>query len=51
MGVKRQLQKEGNGVDRPQQGDTVIIHYHGTLESTGAKLDQMNQSCHLWSLS
>ena len=37
MGVTRQVLKEGNGSDHPKPGDSVSIHYVGTLKSTGAK--------------
>lgn len=35
MGVTRQVLQEGNGIDYPQPGDEVKIHYVGTLESDG----------------
>ncbi|KAJ2288894.1 Fork head 1 [Coemansia sp. RSA 2706] len=33
MGVKREVIAEGNKQDFPKKGDTITMHYIGTLES------------------
>jgi len=38
MGVTIQTTKDGDGVSKPQQGQTVSVHYTGTLEN-GKKFD------------
>ncbi|PUU75049.1 hypothetical protein B9Z19DRAFT_1116617 [Tuber borchii] len=38
MGVTRQVLKEGNGTQFPKVGDTVTIHYVGTLQD-GTQFD------------
>merc|ERR1719395_267307 len=39
MGVTKQLLKEGDGKTFPKPGDTVTMHYTGTLTSNGSKFD------------
>jgi len=34
-----ETQKPGDGVNFPKKGDTLMMHYTGTLASTGAKFD------------
>lgn len=31
MGVEKVVIKEGDGVNKPKKGDTVTMHYTGTL--------------------
>jgi len=38
MGVTKDIIRDGNGTDYPKKGDTVHIHYDGTLEN-GTKFD------------
>ncbi len=38
MGVTKEIIKAGNGPS-PRVGDTVTMHYTGTLKATGAKFD------------
>ncbi|KAJ3073634.1 FK506-binding protein 1 [Podochytrium sp. JEL0797] len=38
MGVTKEVLKAGDGVNFPKKGDTVTMHYTGTLNS-GAKFD------------
>ena len=38
MGVEREIKKVGDGVNYPMRGQTVIVHYTGTL-SNGKKFD------------
>jgi FK506-binding protein 1 len=38
MGVTKTIIKEGNGVF-PKVGDTLTVHYTGTLKSNGNKFD------------
>ncbi len=38
MGVVRTVTKAGDGVNFPKKGDTVTMHYHGTL-TNGTKFD------------
>ncbi|KAA8901792.1 peptidyl-prolyl cis-trans isomerase, binds to the drugs FK506 and rapamycin [Sphaerosporella brunnea] len=39
MGVKRDVLRDGNGQDYPKAGDTVTMHYVGTLAEDGKKFD------------
>ncbi|KZP07779.1 peptidyl-prolyl cis-trans isomerase [Athelia psychrophila] len=39
MGVEIERIKAGDGVHYPKAGDTVLIHYTGTLVATGAQFD------------
>ncbi|KAJ3219689.1 FK506-binding protein 1 [Dinochytrium kinnereticum] len=39
MGVIKETLKAGDGVHFPKKGDTVQIHYTGTLTSNGKKFD------------
>ena len=38
MGVSIETKKEGDGVNYPSRGQTVIVHYTGTL-TNGKKFD------------
>ena len=38
MGVSIEIKKEGDGVNYPSRGQTVIVHYTGTL-TNGKKFD------------
>ena len=37
MGVTKQVIKQGNGVDKPKNGDNVTMEYTGWLEENGSK--------------
>lgn len=39
MGVTVDSVRPGDGKTFPKQGDTVTMHYHGTLASNGNKFD------------
>merc|ERR1712019_175630 len=39
MGVTRDTQQPGDGVTFPKRGDTLTMHYTGTLVSNGSKFD------------
>lgn len=39
MGVVVENIKEGDGVNFPKKGDTLTMHYVGTLASNGSKFD------------
>merc|ERR1719199_403332 len=39
MGVTKELIKEGDGKRFPQKGQTVVMHYTGTLTANGKKFD------------
>lgn len=37
MGVTKQIIKQGDGVNKPKNGDNVTMEYTGWLEENGAK--------------
>uniref|UniRef100_A0A0K3C901 peptidylprolyl isomerase n=1 Tax=Rhodotorula toruloides TaxID=5286 RepID=A0A0K3C901_RHOTO len=39
MGVTVETIRPGDGQNFPKKGDTVTMHYHGTLASNGNKFD------------
>mmetsp|Transcript_32664 Transcript_32664/g.77666 ORF Transcript_32664/g.77666 Transcript_32664/m.77666 type:complete len:110 (+) Transcript_32664:67-396(+) len=39
MGVEKEVLKPGDGANFPKKGDTVTMHYTGTLSSNGKKFD------------
>ena len=38
-GVLKKILRPGSGLDGPETGDTVHVHYVGTLESDGSTFD------------
>ncbi|KAG9586617.1 hypothetical protein KCU86_g22179, partial [Aureobasidium melanogenum] len=44
MGVTKQVIKQGNGVDKPKNGDNVTMEYTGWLEENGSKGKQFDSS-------
>ncbi|KAG9692770.1 FKBP peptidyl-prolyl cis-trans isomerase, partial [Aureobasidium melanogenum] len=44
MGVTKQIIKQGDGVNKPKNGDNVTMEYTGWLEENGAKGKQFDSS-------
>lgn len=42
-GVMKLVLREGTGDERPYPGDTVFVHYVGTLESDGSQFDSSRE--------
>jgi FK506-binding protein 4/5 len=38
-GIIKEILREGEGEEKPMAGDTVFVHYVGTLEADGSKFD------------